>query len=326
MARLNPQHIRIVFMGTPELAATSLRALAQAGYNIVTAVTQPDRPVGRGGKLTPPPVKLAAQELGIATMQPEKLRSPEVVAALAALQPDLIVVAAYGEILRPNVLAIPRQGSINVHASLLPKYRGASPISAVILNGETESGVTIMLMDAGMDTGPLLAQQATPLGARETTPELTARLAHIGAELLVETLPRYLAAELQPQPQDNELATYTRQINKDDGRIDWQQPATHIARMVRGYYPWPSAFTEFQGKRLKILSATAIEGFTAPPGSVQRVGNQIVIATGRGGLALQQVQLAGKQAIEIQAFISGQQGFIGSVLGHRDKGAQLGQE
>lgn len=323
MVRVNPQHIRVTFMGTPELAATSLRALAAASYNIVMVVTQPDRPLGRSGKLTPPAVKQAAQQLGLPTMQPEKLRPPEVVAALADLQPDITVVAAYGEILRPNMLAIPRHGNINLHASLLPKYRGASPISAAILNGAVETGVTIMLMDAGMDTGPMLAQHATLIGAHETTPQLTARLADIGAELLIETLPRYLSGAIAAQPQDNEAASYTRQINKDDGRIDWQQAATQIERMVRAYYPWPSAFTEFRGKRLKVLSASVAEAINIAPGHVQQVGKQIIVGSGSGGLVLQQVQLEGKQAMEMQAFISGQQSFIGSVLGQSDKGEQL---
>lgn len=313
-------------MGTPEFAVASLRALVVAGYNVVAVVTQPDRAVGRSSKGVASAVKRAAVELGLAVMQPEKLRSPEVVESLRELRPDLMVVAAYGEILRPNVLQIPAAGSINVHASLLPRYRGAAPISAAILDGAAESGVTIMLMDAGMDTGPALAQQATLIGANETTPELTARLAGIGANLLLETLPRYLSGELKPQPQDEARATYTRPLQKDDGLIEWQQPAAQIERMVRAYYPWPSAFTTFQGKQLKILAADVAEGRASlPAGEVYRMGRDIVVASGGGGLILQQVQLEGRQAMEIKAFVAGQPGLVGSVLGE-GKGEQIEQE
>jgi methionyl-tRNA formyltransferase len=316
--------IRVIFMGTPEFAVPSLRALVDAGYHVVAVVTQPDRPVGRSRKAVAPGVKQAAQELGLPVMQPEKLRPPEVVASLRQLRPDLTVVAAYGEILRPNALEIPRYGNINVHASLLPKYRGAAPISAAILAGEPETGVTIMLMDVGMDSGPTLAQRATPISATATTPQLTARLAEIGASLLIETLPRYLSGALKPQPQDDAAATYTRPLQKDDGRIDWQQPAAQIARMVRAYYPWPSAFTTWQGKRLKLLATTlADDAAHREPGLVYRAGQQILVATGAGGLALGQVQLEGRQAMEIKAFIAGQPQLIGSVLG---KGEQIEQQ
>ena len=313
-------------MGTPQFAVPGLQALVAAGYNVVAVVTQPDRPVGRSGKAIASAVKQAAVTLGLLVLQPEKLRPPEVVASLRELQPDLTIVAAYGEILRSNVLEITRYGNINVHASLLPKYRGAAPISAAILAGESETGVSIMLMDVGMDTGPTLAQRATPIGVMDTTPELTARLAEIGATLLVETLPRYLSGALKPQPQNDAAATYTRPLHKDDGRIDWQQPATQIERMVRAYYPWPSAFTTWQGKRLKLLAAV-ITGSVAgsEPGHVYRSGQQVVVTTGAGGLALKQVQLEGRQAMEIKAFIAGQPQLVGSVLGE-DKGEQLEQQ
>ncbi len=313
-------------MGTPQFAVPGLHALVTAGYNVVAVVTQPDRPIGRSGRAIAPAVKQAAVTLGLPMLQPEKLRPPEVIARLRELQPDLIVVAAYGEILRPSVLEIARYGNINVHASLLPRYRGASPISAAILAGEAEAGVTIMLMDVGMDTGPALAQRATPIGPRETTAELTARLAEIGAILLVETLPRYLSGTLQPQPQDDAAATYTRPLHKDDGRIDWQQPAAQIERMVRAYYPWPGAFTTWQGKRLKLFAASVADAVTeGKPGHVYRNGQQVIVATGRGELALKQVQLEGRQAMEIKAFIGGQPQLVGSVLGE-DKGEQLEQQ
>ncbi len=313
-------------MGTPQFAVPGLQALVTAGYRVVAVVTQPDRPVGRSGKAVASAVKQTAVALGLPVLQPEKLRPPEVVASLRELQPDLIVVAAYGEILRPNVLEIARYGNINVHASLLPKYRGASPISAAILAGEAETGVTIMLMDAGMDTGPTLAQRAMAIGVSETTLELTTQLAEIGATLLVETLPRYLSGALKPQPQDDVAATYTRPLQKDDGRIDWQQPAARIERMVRAYYPWPGAFTTWQGKRLKLLEVDIVEGEAySEPCRVYRESDQIVVATVAGGLALKRVQLEGRQAMEIRAFIAGQTQLVGSVLGE-GKGEQLEQQ
>ncbi len=310
-------------MGTPQFAVPSLRALAGAGYHVVAVVTQPDRAAGRGGLLVAPAVKQAAVELGLPVLQPEKLRPPEVIAALRDLHPDLNVVAAYGEILRPHVLEIAPAGNINVHASLLPQYRGASPISAAILAGESESGVTIMLMDAGMDTGPILCQRALPIGSQETTGELTARLAELGAALLVETLPAYLRGEVAPQPQDAAAASYTRPLHKDDGRIDWRQAAAHIARMIRAYQPWPSAFTTYQGKRLKLLRASVVAGTDAPPGTVYRDGKQIVIATGTGGLRAEQVQLEGRQVMSMAAFVAGQPALVGAILG-ADEGAAIG--
>jgi len=326
MSSVLTSHIRVIFMGTPQFAVPSLQALIAAGYQVVAVVTQPDRPVGRSSKAVAPEVKQAALALGLPVMQPEKLRPPAVVASLRELQPDLTVVAAYGEILRSNVLEIARYGNINVHASLLPKYRGAAPISAALLAGEPQTGVTIMLMDAGIDSGPVLAQRATPIDPSETTPELSARLAQIGATLLVETLPRYLSGELKPQPQDDAAASYTRPLQKDDGRIDWQQPAKQIERMVRAYYPWPSAFSTYQGKRLKVLQAVLVEDAAGgEPGYVYRAGQQVAVATGAGGLALRQVQLEGRQAMEIKAFIAGQPQLVGSVLGEA-KGEQIEQQ
>jgi len=309
--------IKVLFMGTPAFAVPSLRALVAAGYRVVAVVTQPDRPAGRGGALAQPPIKLAAHELGLPVLQPPKLRSPEVVAELQTLGYDLAVVAAYGEILRPNVLAIPPLANLNVHASLLPRQRGAAPINAAILAGDQQAGVTIMLMDAGMDTGPMLAQRAIPVAAAETTASLTVKLADLGAELLLATLPAYLGGTLQPQAQDNALATYTSPLQKDDGKVDWAQPAAQIERMVRAYDPWPAAFTHWQGRRLKLVRvAVAAPASEEAVGAVyRRTDGQVAVRCGTGDLLLHEVQLEGKGSTAIKAFVNGYQEFVGSKLG-----------
>ena len=308
---------RVVFMGTPDFAVPSLRALVTGGYDVVGVVTQPDRPAGRGRKLTASPVKRFAEEHGLPVLQPKTFRQPEPVAELAALAPDVIVVAAYGLILPQAVLDIPPHGCLNVHGSLLPKYRGAAPIPAAILAGDEETGVTIMLMDAGMDTGPILSQATCPIEPEDTTGTLTAKLAELGAELLMETLPRWLAGEIEPQPQAHELATYAPMIRKADGRIDWTLPAEQIARQVRAYQPWPGATTFWRGKLLKVLKADALPEVVAKgqPGCVVRWEDGAAVLTGRGLIVLKEVQLAGKRPLPIADFLRGQRGFEGSKLG-----------
>ncbi len=257
--------LRVVFMGTPAFAVPSLRALLDA-HNIagrparlVAVVTQPDRPAGRGGRVQLGPVKSAALAAGIPVLQPERLRRPESMAELRSYAPDLIVVAAFAQILSREVLELPRYGCLNVHASLLPRWRGASPIAAAILAGDASSGVTIMKMDAGLDTGPLLAVRAIALRADETTGTLTARLAELGAELLAETLGPWIGGALTPAPQDDAQATLTRTLRKEDGRIDWHdRDAGLIARMTRAYDPWPGAFTTYAGRTLKLWLAEAL--------------------------------------------------------------------
>jgi len=306
---------RIVFMGTPAFAVPTLERLADRA-EVVAVVTQPDRPAGRKRRQAPPPVKEAALARGLPVWQPSTLRTPEAVERLRALAPDLIIVVAFGQILRAEVLAIPPHGCLNLHGSLLPKYRGAAPVPAAILAGETETGVTLMQMDAGMDTGPILAQTVCPITPDDTTATLRQKLCHLGADLLIETLPRWLAGEVIPRPQDSSQATYCHPIAKADGRLDWQLTADELARRVRAYIPWPTAFTAWQGKPLKVLRALPLPGWQGEgqPGQVVTLDDGAGVVTGEGALRLEEVQLAGKRAMTIEEFLRGQRGFIGSVL------------
>lgn len=307
---------RLMFMGTPQFAVPSLKAVAEQ-YDIVAVVTQPDRPASRGRKPTAPPVKKAAVALGLPVLQPETLRDEEVVGKLGELAPRVIVVAAYGQILRPEVLAIPPAGIINVHPSLLPKYRGASPIAGALLAGEEETGVTIMLMDEGMDTGPILAQKATEIRPEDTTGSLEDRLANLGAELLVDTLSRWLDGLIDALPQDDSEATYTRLISKDEAVIDWSLPALELWHRVRAYNPRPGARTSWEGSLLKVLRAHPDVQWrgSEEPGRVLELPNGTAVATGQGALFLDEVQLAGRRAMTIQDFTRGQREFVGSLLG-----------
>lgn len=308
---------RVVFMGTPEFSVPSLAMLVAADYDVAGVVTQPDRPSGRGRKLEPSPVKRFAVEHGLAVLQPETLRAPAAIAELAELRPDVIVVAAFGQILRPAVLALPPHGCVNVHASLLPRWRGAAPVQAAILAGDQVTGNTIMVMDEGMDTGPMLSQSALAVHSDETAGTLTQRLSQHGAELLADTLPRWLAGELAPQPQENSLATLCRPVRKEQATIDWSRPAVEIARAVRAYNPWPGAVTAWHGVALKVLQADAFanEISDEPAGTVLQRQGAIVVVTGEGMLRLDIVQLAGRNVSGIDDFVRGQRGFAGSVLG-----------
>lgn len=311
---------RIVFMGTPEFAVPALRLLyeqsAQSGWRVVGVVTQPDRPAGRGKQLAASPVKQFAAAHDLPILQPTTLRKdPDAAAALAALQPDLIVVAAYGLILPRNILELPTFGCVNVHASLLPAYRGAAPIAAALLDGLAETGVSIMLMDVGMDTGPVLSQARTAIGADDTTATLTARLAEQGAALLIATLPAWLQGEVAPVSQDElpGAASVCRQIAKDAGRIDWRRSAAYIERMTRAYTPWPAAFTTWHGEPFKILRAAVLPG-AAAPGKVVGTPSGPAVGTGDGLLLLVDVQPAGKRAMDARSFLNGAQDFIGAHL------------
>jgi methionyl-tRNA formyltransferase len=307
---------RVVFMGTPEFAVPTLRALDEH-HQVVGAITQPDRPAGRGRKLMPSPVKEVALERGLDILQPRSLRSPEAMQRLTDWRPDMIIVAAFGQILRPEVLALPPHGCLNVHASLLPRYRGAAPIPAAILAGDDKTGVTIMLMDPGMDTGPILDQVASPISPEDTTASLTEKLAHVGATLLLEIIADWLQGHITPQPQNDALATYCRPLRKVDGRLDWKRSANYLDRQVRASDPWPGAYTTWQGQRLKILRARpAVAGpESGEPGLVISLGGGAGVVTGEGLLELLAVQLAGKRATEIEPFLHGQQEFIGGTLG-----------
>lgn len=306
---------RLIFMGTPQFAVPSLRRLLE-GYEVVAVVTRPDRAAGRGRRVAFSPVKEVALAWGIPVMQPRSLKEKEVVASLQELEPQMIVVAAYGQILPPEVLAIPPFGCLNVHASLLPKYRGASPVAGALLAGEEETGITIMLMDEEMDTGPILAQARLPIAPQDDRGSLTEKLAYLGAELLLETLPRWLKGEITPRPQEDEKATYTKILRKEDGLIDWSMSSVEIWGQVRAYNPWPSAYTGFEGRPLKILRAGSIKGERGEPGLVVATKEGAAVVTGEGLLALEEVQLAGKRAMGIVEFLRGQREFVGSRLGN----------
>jgi len=307
--------IRIVFMGSPDFALPSLRALACRGgacprpYEIVGVVTQPDRASGRGRVLKAPPVKALALELGIPVIQPEKLRVPEATSQLREWNPDLIVVAAFGQILKPDVLNLPKFGCINIHASLLPRWRGAAPINAAILAGDEETGVTIMKMDVGLDTGPMLAQRALRLTRDDTAGSVFEALSTLGADLLLESLPDYLTGKLTPTPQPEEGVTYAPMLKKEDGRLDFTRPAQELARRVRAMNPWPGAWLEYNGEPLKVLKAHVDIIFTymiQPPGARLLSGNQPVIMTSDGALFLDEVQPPGKKPMDGRAFAAGE--------------------
>lgn len=294
---------RIVFMGSPDFAVPVLRALA-GSYRICGVVTQPDRPSGRGGTLTPPPVKILAHELGLPLMQPEKLRAPEAVSQLQAWAPDVIIVAAFGQILRQSVLDLPRFGCVNVHGSLLPRWRGAAPIQAAILAGDAETGITIMKMDAGIDTGGMIAKRAIPIAPDDTGGTLFGKMSQLGADLLMEALPRYLGGELTPQPQPEAGATYAPMLKKEDGLLDFTRPADELARRVRAFNPWPSAWMLWQGAPLKIHRAHAAAG-KAQPGQRVAANGLPAIGAGEGLLVLDEVQPAGKKTMPGRAFLAG---------------------
>jgi methionyl-tRNA formyltransferase len=308
--------MRIVFMGTPEFAVPTLQHLILNDYRVVAVYTQPDRPSGRGRRLAPQPLKAAAEAFNLPVLQPLSLKTAEAVAELAYFQPDVIVVAAFGQILLQPVLELPKYGCINLHPSLLPRHRGASPVAAAILAGDEFTGVSIMLMDQGLDTGPLLVRAQIPVSGRDNTGLLSAKLSLIAAHLLQEVLSELPRRELKPQPQDEAKATYSGTITKDSGEIDWHQPAVAIWRQVRAFYPWPGAYTKWQGKRLKFIEVVSLpEVESASIGRVMAVsGDSFGIQTGGGVLGVLQVQMEGKRVMSAAEFLRGQRQFIGTVL------------
>ncbi|MBI5288287.1 MAG: methionyl-tRNA formyltransferase [Chloroflexi bacterium] len=311
--------MRIVFMGSPEFALPSLQRLAESEHEVVGVFTQPDRPTGRGRRLAPPPVKALALEYGIPVFQPKSISRPDAVDQLRALAPDIGIIAAYGQILRQPVLDLPPLGILNVHASLLPRWRGAAPIPAAILAGDAETGATIMKVVLALDAGPILASVPVTITAADTTATLMPRVAEAGAALLLDVLPRYASGSLPPVPQDDDHATYSPQLTKEDGRIDWAaETAEHIARKVRAYNPWPIAFTTLEGQPLRILEArpAAKAPNAVRPGTVLAgAGNGFPVATIDGALEIVAVQPSGRRAMPAEAFQRGKPGLAGRLLG-----------
>jgi len=285
--------MRIVFAGTPEFAAEHLKALLNSPYEIVAVYTQPDRPAGRGQKLMPSPVKQLAVAQGIPVLQPPTLRNAEAQAELAALQPDLMVVVAYGLILPQAVLDIPRLGCINSHASLLPRWRGAAPIQRAVQAGDSESGVTVMRMEAGLDTGPMLLKVSTPISAEDTGGTLHDRLAAMGPPAVLEAVAGLAAGTLQGEVQDDALATYAHKLNKDEARIDWSRPAVELERLVRAFNPWPVCHSTLNGESVKVLAATLSTGQGAPGEILDASKDGLLVACGDQALCLTRLQLPG---------------------------------
>jgi methionyl-tRNA formyltransferase len=309
--------LRLVFMGSPQFAVPPLEHLLVSNYQVAAVYTQPDKPAGRGRGLLASAVKQAARARGLTVVQPDSLKAAGVVERLGGFEPDVIVVAAFGQILPKTVLALPRLGCINVHPSLLPRFRGASPVASAILAGDDFTGVSLMLMDEGLDTGPVLARAQLPVLARDTTGSLTAKLSWLGAQLLGEVLVGWSRGELAPRPQNESKATYCQPIAKEEGEIDWRQPAVDIWRRVRAFNPWPGCYTRWRGRSLKIIEAAPLEGGkSSGPGRVVALNSKagFGVATGDGILGVWRVQMEGKKAMPAGEFLRGQREFIGAVL------------
>lgn len=299
--------MRIVFFGSPDFALPSLEGLLAAGHEVALVVSQPAKPVGRSADLSDPPVARRAKELGLPVFQPPTLKDDAAVARLAEVHADLFVVVAYGKILAQRVLDLPRLGCVNVHGSVLPRWRGASPVQAALLAGDAESGVSIMRMEAGMDTGPVYAVARSPIGAREDAGALSARLARGGAELLVTTLPRIEAGAAVPEPQDDALATLCPKIRREDGQADFSLPAEELVNRLRAFTPWPGLFAFRAGRRVKLLAARADAGRAgAVPGEVLSAGEEVVVACGAGTLALARLQAEGRKPLDAATFVRGE--------------------
>lgn len=309
--------MKLVFLGTPEFAVPTLEAIVSAGHEVAAVYTQPDRPKGRGHALAPPPVKAAATRLSLAVRQPEKIRRPEVVEELRATGADAMVVVGYGQIIPQSIIDLPRLGIINVHASLLPKYRGAAPIQWAVANGATITGVTTMLINAGLDTGDLLLKQETTIGAEETSLDLGPRLAAMGAELLVETLNELERGSIRPVPQNNDEATYAPILKREDGLLDWNLPAGVVFNRARGFLPWPGAWTTLGGTRFSIWRCR-LPGVESPgaPGLLFSSQKRLFVCCGGGSvLELLEVQLEGKKRMPVADFLNGFRVHPGEKLG-----------
>lgn len=306
--------MNLIFMGTPDFAVPSLKALHQNGFDIQLVMTQPDRPKGRGRQMLAPPVKTAAEALSLKVLQPESIRAGDVRHVIEQIQPDIIVVVAFGQLLPKNILEIPKMGAVNVHASLLPRYRGSAPIQWAIINMEKETGVTIMNLDEGLDTGDILSMEATPIASLDTADSLHDRLTDIGANLLIRTLERLLKNDIVPTPQEHSASTYAPMLRKKDGRIDWTLPAERIEAFIRGMTPWPGAFTFLEDKRLKLFRGEALAtDHDSLPGTVVRgFPDELRIAAGKGLLSIMEIQGASGKRMPIKAFLQGCKVPVGS--------------
>jgi methionyl-tRNA formyltransferase len=306
----------IIFMGTPDFAVPALQTLIQNGYNVPLVVTQPDRPKGRGRKRVAPPVKIKALELGLKVLQPSTLKDENFKSQVKQLQPDFFVVLAFGHILSENILQLPRLGTINIHASLLPKYRGPAPIQWAVINGESETGITTMLMDKGVDTGDILLSQKEPIFPEDTAATLHDRLALRGAELLAKTLQGYASDRIKPIPQDHSKATYAPLLKKQDGHIHWQKSAEELVAFIRGMTPWPGAFTFHNKNRLKILKAAPIpENPTEPAGTILKTfPDELYVATTKGILSILEIQGPSGKCLPIADFLRGYPLPAGTIL------------
>ncbi|HKA86629.1 MAG TPA: methionyl-tRNA formyltransferase [Haliangiales bacterium] len=296
--------LRVAFMGSPEFAVPTLEAV-RAAHDVAVVVTQPDKPAGRGRHVEPPPVKLVAERAGVPVLQPRSARAPELIDALRRFAPDVAIVVAYGKILPQAVLDVPRHGCLNVHASLLPRYRGAAPIQWAIIRGETETGITIMKLDAGMDTGPMLLRRAVAIAEEDTAGTLAARLAPLGAELMREALVRLEAGTLVETPQDGAGATFAPMLKKEDGRIDWTRPARAARDLVRGVDPWPGATAQLDGETLKVWRPRVVPGGGEPGEVLGADRDGLVVACGDGAVALGELQLPGRKRLAAAAFVAG---------------------
>ena len=302
-------------MGTPDFGVPTLEHLIASGLQIVGVYTQPDRPSGRGKKTRKSPVKVLAETRGLPVFQPETLSTNDSRAEMEFLKPDVAVVAAYGLIFPKWTLDLPTYGVLNVHPSLLPRHRGPAPVANAILEGDDETGVTVMLVEPKVDSGPILGSVRAPIGPRDTTGALTERLAEMGGRLLVETLRGWTRGLLEPSVQDDALTTYSRKAARGDGEIDWDLPAVEIDRRIRAYDPWPGSFTKWIGRRLKILEAEPVEGEVGEPGLVTKGTGGVVVQTGQGQLRLKRVQMEGSRGMNVEAFLAGHPEFVGTMLG-----------
>ncbi|UCD34593.1 MAG: methionyl-tRNA formyltransferase [Nitrospiraceae bacterium] len=311
--------LRIVYFGTPDFAVKPFEALCSAGHEVLAAVTQPDRQSGRGRKMTPCAVKAAAEAAGIRAVQPVRVRSAEFIAGLKELRPSVIVVAAYGQILPADIIHLPPLGCVNIHASLLPKYRGAAPINWAVINGDKKTGITMMMMDEGIDTGPVFMQRETEIRPEDTAGTLSQRLSEIGAGLLGPTLQGLERGDLSPVPQAGE-ASYAPMLKKTDGLIHWSRPASELHNMIRGMNPWPGAYSFLNGERTRILMAMPEDGESGNPGVISTVSrDRLVVHTGRGGLSILEIQPAGKPVMNVRAYLQGRTIAAGMIFDSGDE-------